>query len=916
MFIILYSPLLPLAFYATFDVVLAFRTNTMEKKYKDHQCSPLDKHSNKAISPASITSLGNIDLKDRPLDENKISEGERIPSLKDNPDKIPVKVLCQSSLPSLGHIDYCLFDKTGTLTTANFRVKALFTKTKYYHIDINTLKDKVRGAKPELSKTGSLPEDPKDNQLVVNVNPLPIQEPIPTFQEVGEEQHPVRTTSTGKEYKFKDDLESRIKLSTIRNETVNTDVDVPLIIPDLLNSPKEHKTEEASSPPLNFSPLYDHNQKENHETELIDIQTEGNLSPDSFKRREIKPVGLTQEIKLIKREEYTRMISGKPEKSSSPGKDQLYTKYSIISVDNEGENIPNETDYYNDCCNEGENEIQDFTRALAICHSARSRYTETKHALETKYIYESPYPDELALLELAAMSGKTFLVSNRPDNPSKYTVKEGDTTKAFKILGVNDFSYTRKRFSIVSQVEEEEDAMIYVKGPAIGMKSALRLEENETILYDSIIKNLQSQGYKVVVFAGRKMEEDEAKNFYKKYQSYKMSLYSQNDELETLAKEVETGLQLIGIVALEDELRTDAIDVVKKLKDADIKVWMLTGDNQENATNVANLTKMTSPDMSVYSLRFDNADDGKAMIRNILNSIKKHLKEEEVESPTYKYSTLISFKTSFRKKYLMGVTIDGDSLDIILADSYLATNFAFICALSTTVIGYKVTPNQKRAMTLMVKRRFHGAPTIMAIGDGQNDKLMLQTADISLELRANDGVIPNNAGDIQINCLKVIPELLFVDGRDISRKLGKTVHFMFYKSVLIAVPIFLSNIHNQSTGAPLFDSMFIFLYSFLFSFFPVIFYGILDKGEPREILLKFPALYVDGRIKKYRAWIVFLIHSIIESAIHGIIVFEIVMFAVQSGFSKEGHTSDLGMASLVQYYSILIISSLKVLFKR
>ena len=882
----------------------------MEKKYTDTKYSPLHKNSLKTKDLLTLTSLGgNIEFKDKPLDENRTSESEKASNSKESPDQIPVKVLGQNSLPSLGHIDYCLFDKTGTLTTANFRVKALFTKTKFYNIDMNILKDKIKGFRPELSKTGSLPGDLKDN----DINPKPNQDLIPTFQEIGEERNPVVSTPTTKPYKFKQSLEKSRKLSIMKNET-NTDVDGPLMTS---HSPTTHrglKVETDSSHILNLSPLHNNYQKENMTTELINVQTEESLSPDLFKRRDIKPIGLTQEIKLIKREEYSRMISGgNGDKSSSPGKERLYAKYSMMSVDNEGDNIPNEIDYFNDCSNEGEVEVQDFTRALAICHNARSKHSGTKHVHE--YTYESPYPDELALLELGALSGKTFLHSNRPDNPSKYTVKEGDPTKVFKILGVNDFSYSRKRFSIVSQIEGEEDAMIYVKGSAISMKSVLRLEENEAILYESIIKNLQNQGYKVVIFAGRKMQEDEAKSFHKKYQSYKMSLYSQNDEFETLANEVEAGLQLIGIVALEDELRADAREVVKKLKDADIKVWMLTGDNQENATNVANLTKMITPDMEIHSLRFDNVDDGKAVIRNVLNTIKKHFKEEEIESPTYKYATLKSFKTSFRRKYLMGVTIDGDSLDIILADSYLAANFAFICALSTTVIGYKVTPNQKRAMALMAKKRFHGSPTIMAIGDGQNDKLMLQIADVGLELRANDGVTPNNAGDIQITCLKVIPELLFVDGRDISRKLGKTVNFMFYKSVLIGVPIFLSNIHNQATGAPLFDSVLVFLYSFLFSFFPIIFYGILDKGEPREILLKFPALYLDGRIKKYRAWIFFLVHAIIESAIHGIIVFEIVMFAVQLGFSRKGHTSDLGMASLVQYYSIVIISSLKVILK-
>ena len=46
-----------------------------------------------------------------------------------------------------------------------------------------------------------------------------------------------------------------------------------------------------------------------------------------------------------------------------------------------------------------------------------------------------------------------------------------------------------------------------------------------------------------------------------------------------LAESVESDLLLIGCTAVEDMLREDVPKVISNFKEANIKVWMLTGDN-------------------------------------------------------------------------------------------------------------------------------------------------------------------------------------------------------------------------------------------------------------------------------------------------------------------------------------------------
>jgi len=59
-----------------------------------------------------------------------------------------------------------------------------------------------------------------------------------------------------------------------------------------------------------------------------------------------------------------------------------------------------------------------------------------------------------------------------------------------------------------------------------------------------------------------------------------MSLYGQQSDLEDLAKQIEKNLELTGIIALEDELQPDAKQVISTLTKADIKPWIITGDNK------------------------------------------------------------------------------------------------------------------------------------------------------------------------------------------------------------------------------------------------------------------------------------------------------------------------------------------------
>lgn len=58
------------------------------------------------------------------------------------------------------------------------------------------------------------------------------------------------------------------------------------------------------------------------------------------------------------------------------------------------------------------------------------------------------------------------------------------------------------------------------------------------------------------------------------------------EKLDAVENEIEHSLKLIGATAIEDKLQDGVPEAIAKLLQADINVWVLTGDKQETAINI------------------------------------------------------------------------------------------------------------------------------------------------------------------------------------------------------------------------------------------------------------------------------------------------------------------------------------------
>jgi magnesium-transporting ATPase (P-type) len=201
----------------------------------------------------------------------------------------------------------------------------------------------------------------------------------------------------------------------------------------------------------------------------------------------------------------------------------------------------------------------------------------------------------------------------------------------------------------------------------------------------------------------------------------------------------------------------------------------------------------------------------------------------------------------FKNKILV---VNGESLSVIMRDHYLKYHFVFIASLVPTLIGYNLTPEHKGFLTSMIKNYFLNSPTVLAVGDGYNDCLMYKEADISIEIAKYSSEEKftgrTNSADILISNLSQIKKLLLIVGRKHSEQLERVIFFIFYRSFLVTIPLFIFNWYSSFTGVSIHDSILLFSYLTFFSSFLIVAFALLNESSDNIVLTKYYALYLDG----------------------------------------------------------------------
>ncbi|XP_067949356.1 phospholipid-transporting ATPase IB-like [Watersipora subatra] len=521
--------------------------------------------------------------------------------------------------------------------------------------------------------------------------------------------------------------------------------------------------------------------------------------------------------------------------------------------------------------------IKDFLELLAVCH------TVVPEKNDGDYIYRASSPDEAALVKGAQSMGWQFTERT----PDTITISTPNGVEKYELLNVIDFTSARKRMSVVVR-DKSGTIKLMCKGADSVILERLATNQSLVPLLESQLQSFAHVGLRTLCLAVRVLKKDEYDSWNKKYHEASIAI-SKRDELVAAAAELlEVNLTLVGATAIEDKLQEGVPDCIASLAKADIKIWVLTGDKQETAINIGYSCCLLTTDMPLMIINARSHDDTKVQIKRAITE----------------------FGPSIQKSNNVALIIDGQTLTHVLQyakeNSCLMTDFLKIAISCKAVICCRVSPIQKAEIVALVKK-FVGAITL-AIGDGANDVGMIQAADVGIGINGLEGTQAVCAADYAIGQFRFLKKLLLVHGLWNYYRICKLVLYSFYKNICLYVIELWFQIYNGYSGQILFERWSIGFYNVIFTFFPPLALGLLDRYTDTELPMRYPTLYKisqDSTLFNVKVFWMWITNAILHSVV--LYFFSMLMLETDSSHPTGGTNGFLYLGNCVFTYTVVTV---------
>uniref|UniRef100_A0A671END0 Phospholipid-transporting ATPase n=1 Tax=Rhinolophus ferrumequinum TaxID=59479 RepID=A0A671END0_RHIFE len=231
----------------------------------------------------------------------------------------------------------------------------------------------------------------------------------------------------------------------------------------------------------------------------------------------------------------------------------------------------------------GDRRVHLFFLSLSLCHTVMS-----EEKVKGELVYQAQSPDEGALVTAARNFGFVF----RSRTSEIIVVVEMGKTKVYQLLAILDFSNVRKRMSVIVRTPENR-VMLFCKGADTTLCQLLHPS-------CSALRDVAGEGsLRTLMVAYRELDNSFFCAWSRKHSEACLSLVNRENKMLNVYEEIEKDLMLLGATAIEDKLQDGVPETIITLNKAKIKMWVLTGDKQETAVNIAYACNI-----------FDNGMDG------------------------------------------------------------------------------------------------------------------------------------------------------------------------------------------------------------------------------------------------------------------------------------------------------------------
>ena len=129
-------------------------------------------------------------------------------------------------------------------------------------------------------------------------------------------------------------------------------------------------------------------------------------------------------------------------------------------------------------------------------------------------------------------------------------------------------------------------------------------------------------GLRTLCVAHKVISKAEALEWLSSYKEAASSLQDRAEKLDNVAENLEKGMQLLGITAIEDRLQDEVPECIEDFKRAGIVVWMLTGDKEETAVNIGHSCNLLANDTKTFYIsKINSAQEYHDKLEEIYNKV-------------------------------------------------------------------------------------------------------------------------------------------------------------------------------------------------------------------------------------------------------------------------------------------------------
>ncbi|OSD08296.1 phospholipid-translocating P-type ATPase [Trametes coccinea BRFM310] len=560
--------------------------------------------------------------------------------------------------------------------------------------------------------------------------------------------------------------------------------------------------------------------------------------------------------------------------------------------------------------------VNGFWTVLALCHTALVSVDPDTGAIQ----YKAQSPDEAALVQAAADVGFVFRGRDREvltlQTPFS-TASNGGKYERYELLNILDFTSARKRMSVIVRRlgdDGEPDGKVYLltKGADNVIMERLSPGQDEMVrTTEDHLAEFASEGLRTLTLAYKVIPETEYEAWAQRYHEATVSLGEREDKVEAVSDEIEHGLSLLGATAIEDRLQDGVPEAIADLKEAGIKVWVLTGDKLETAIGTAKLTMCGIGFAAIgHSTNLIGREDNIIIIRGggegstpvyaqMMKAVEEFfpesgiLQDEQVGLddtvlpqqqstggyPLQRVNTGVSSLVGHNNGERPGgfiLVIDGSALTYALADEkhkHLCLRLAMQCE---GVMCCRVSPLQKALVVKLVKDGI-GAMTL-AIGDGANDVSMIQAADVGVGISGEEGLQAVNSSDYAIAQFRFLKRLLLVHGHWSYARNGNMIINFFYKNIICIGVLWWFQIYCAWSSYYVFDYTYLLFWNTFWTIAPVIGIGLFDRILDDHVLMAMPELYRHSMKHEYFGTKLFLIYMF-DGVVQSAIIFFLILYS-------------------------------------